>query len=80
MATRIKRNGYIPRREEPVLIELTCYCCQEKFIFGVRKPCGCNAQKPHCAVCLKCEQHCACKKPRLVSEYPTAFAVHRSVA
>ena len=34
----------------------------------------------YCGNCLKCKQHCICKKPRLVSEYPTAFAVHRSVA
>lgn len=70
--------------QDRVLVELHCHCCQQPFFANHRKPCGCGEggirDLKYCGNCLKCKQHCICKKPRLVSEYPTAFAVHRSVA
>jgi len=84
LMTMPKGQTYLPRNAEPILVELHCHCCQQPFFANHRKPCGCGEggirDLKYCGNCLKCKQHCICKKPRLVSEYPTAFAVHRSVA
>lgn len=74
----------MPVTTAPIFVELHCHCCGAPYLANRKKLCGCGEGPVHelkyCGNCLKCLQHCTCKKPRSVCDYVTAYAIHRSVA
>lgn len=65
-------STYLSVHAEPVEITFTCHCCREtKHANMPAWGCGCHTRR-YCSLCLKCEEHCTCPKPRLYPDFAKA--------